>query len=57
MPAMSPLVVIVPYRAPSPRQGRQFSWATGGLGQFPASTVPLVPVASTGNYLCLTPSG
>merc|ERR1711988_1921506 len=41
-----------------PRSGRQFSWSTGMFrGQFPASTMPLVPVAQTGNYLCFTPSG
>merc|ERR1719245_1043515 len=41
-----------------PRQGRQFSFSTGIFrGQFPASTMPLVPVAQTGNYLCFTPSG
>merc|ERR1712142_1255654 len=41
-----------------PRSGGQFSFSTGMFrGQFPASTMPLVPVAQTGNYLCFAPSG
>jgi len=56
----SDAVVIEAYRGvKSARTGRQFMWSSGSttFGSYPASTIPLMPVAQTGNYLCLTPGG